>query len=293
MCTRTTPARANASAGKATEPDPQNGYAETVSRCQLQKGLDRRQVRAGQRSQNTLPFSIYLRSKEGTDHIYAGNSFEINGTVHHLDEQRVLFRQPAQGSRHVFSLQTSSGSRNAAGRDQRPQQETYGAASEVFDELGKRVKPTGAVPEIRKSTKIQKEPSIRDILQITSLANEVNFTDDFRGHMRRMIIPSNDCAAAECIWRLSYPYINVKLMEDGFYDPDSKKGIWLAGDYWFKGCLQRPDGIIKARGQDYIRIPTINDCDYTQRPPFCGSAQNTTSKADGPLLFEDSAEAAG
>ena len=93
-----------------------------------------------------------------------------------------------------------------------------------------------------------------------------------------MIIPSNDCAAAECISRLSYPYINVKLMEDGFFDRTSMKGIWLAGDYFFPGCLKRPEGIKKAKGQDFIRIDTINDCDQTKRPPFCGSAQNTTSK---------------
>src|SRR3569832_657048 len=33
-----------------------------------------------------IPFSIYLRST-GTDHIYAGNSFEIDNTIHHLDEE--------------------------------------------------------------------------------------------------------------------------------------------------------------------------------------------------------------
>jgi hypothetical protein len=129
-------------------------------------------------------------------------------------------------------------------------------------------------------------PSIRDILQITSLASPVTFTDDFRGHVRRMIIPSNDCAAAECIWRLSYPYINVKLMEDGFFDRGSMKGIWLCGDYFFPGCLKRTEGQIKARGQDFVRIDTVNDCDQTKHPPFCGSAQNTTSKEMARLFLK-------
>lgn len=222
-----------------------------------------------------IPFSIYLRST-GTNHIYAGNSVEINGTVHHLDEEE------------CFSASLIKVAAMFAAYKLRQEAETLRAdinsgavtvpLGKFFDKLAERVNPTTAVPKILNSDKIQKKPSIRDILQITSLASPVNFTDDFRGHMRRMIIPSNDCAAAECIWRLSYPYINVKLMEDGFYDPGSKKGIWLCGDYFFPGCLQRPEGQKKARGQDYIRIDTVNDCDQTKHPPFCGSAENTTSK---------------
>jgi hypothetical protein len=133
---------------------------------------------------------------------------------------------------------------------------------------------------------LQRKPSLRDILSITSLASPVTFTDDFHAHLRRMIIPSDDCNAAECIWRLSYPYINVKLMEDGFFDQGSMKGIWLAGDYWVKGCLKRKDLQYKSRGQDFVRIDTINDCDQTKRPPFCGSAQNTTSKEMARLYFK-------
>ena len=99
------------------------------------------------------------------------------------------------------------------------------------------------------------------------------------GHMYRMIVPSDDCSAGECISRLSYPYINVKLMEkvgdeDGFFDRGSMKGIWLAGDYIEDWC----PAAIKAKRQDFVRIDTKNDCDQTQDPPFCGSAENTTSK---------------
>jgi hypothetical protein len=52
-------------------------------------------------------------------------------------------------------------------------------------------------------------------------------------HMYRMIVPSNNASAGECIRRLGYAYINVKLMNAGLYDPQSTppKGIWLAGDY--------------------------------------------------------------
>jgi hypothetical protein len=99
------------------------------------------------------------------------------------------------------------------------------------------------------------------------------------GHMYRMIVPSDDCSAGECISRLSYPYINVKLMEkvgdeDGFFDAGLMKGIWLAGDYIEDWC----PAAIKAKRQDFVRIDTENDCDQTKDPPFCGSAENTTSK---------------
>jgi hypothetical protein len=221
-----------------------------------------------------IPISIYLRST-GTDHIYAGNSAVIDGTLHQLDLEE------------CFSASLMKVAAMFAAYKLRQEAETLRAdinsgtinvpVAKFFDKLAERVKPAGAVKKIRDNKKIQTAPSIPDILQITSLSTPVNFTDDFRGHMRRMIIPSNDCAAAECIWRLSYPYINVKLMEDGFFDQASMKGIWLAGDYFFPGCLKRPEGIKKARGQDYVRIPTVNDCDQTQHPPFCDSAQNTTS----------------
>lgn len=52
-------------------------------------------------------------------------------------------------------------------------------------------------------------------------------------HMYKMIVPSNNVSAGECIRRLGYAYINVKLMNAGFYDPASTppKGIWLAADF--------------------------------------------------------------
>lgn len=52
-------------------------------------------------------------------------------------------------------------------------------------------------------------------------------------HMYRMIVPSNNHSAGECIRRLGYAYINVKLMNHGLYNPSSSspRGIWLAGDF--------------------------------------------------------------
>ena len=52
-------------------------------------------------------------------------------------------------------------------------------------------------------------------------------------HMYKMIVWSNNVSAGECIRRLGYAYINVKLIEAGFFEPDADhpKGIWIGGDY--------------------------------------------------------------
>jgi len=235
-----------------------------------------------------VPFSIYLRSEEGTDPVYAGNSFEINGTVH-LDEQECfsgsLIKVAAMFS--AYKLRQEAETLRADIND--PKKNLAVPLAKFFDELAKRVDPTGdALTKIMDAARDSKNnipmaPSLRDILSITSLTTPVTFTDDFRGHLRRMIIISRDCDTAECIFRLSYPYINVKLMNEGFFHKDSMKGIWLAGDY-FPGrafCAEEAKASklkYKATGQEFVRIDTVNDCDQTKRPPFCGSAQNTTSK---------------
>ena len=71
-------------------------------------------------------------------------------------------------------------------------------------------------------------------------------------------------------------------MNEGYFHRDSMKGIWLCGDYFPNGgCAKEAQESklqYKATGQEFVRIDTVNDCDQTKHPPFCGSAQNTTSK---------------
>jgi hypothetical protein len=227
-----------------------------------------------------IPISIYLRST-GTDHIYAGNSVEINGTLHQLDLEE-CFSGSLIKMAAMFAAYTLRREADVLRIDMKEGVVDVPLAK-FFDKLAERVNPSNdALPEITTAAKDPKNnipmaPSLRDILSITSLTTPVTFTDDFRAHLRSMIIPSDDCDAAECIFRLSYPYINVKLMQEGYFHRDRRKGIWLCGDYFDKDlCLTRTD--LKTRGQAFIRIDTINDCDQTKHPPFCGSAQNTTSK---------------
>src|SRR5437016_584090 len=233
-----------------------------------------------------IPFSIYLEGVPGADYIYAGNSFEINGTVHHLDELECfsgsLIKVAAMFA--AFTLRREADVLRTDMRDGIVNE----PLSKFFDKLAERVNPTSdAVPEIMTAARIPKNnipmvPSLRDILSITDLDTAVTFTADFRAHLRRMIIRSRDCDTAECIFRLSYPYINVKLMNEGYFHRDSMKGIWLCGDYFPNGgCAKEAQESklqYKATGQEFVRIDTVNDCDQTKHPPFCGSAQNTTSK---------------
>src|SRR5215471_8498003 len=166
-----------------------------------------------------IPISIFLRSKGGP-HIYAGNSVKIGDTVHNLDQEECysasLIKVAAMFA--AFKLRKEA---EALRADINSGAVTV-TLTKFLDKLAERVNPTGAVPSILSATGIRMKPSLPDILSITSFASPVTFTSDFRAHLRQMIIPSDDCHAGECIWRLSYPYINVKLMEDGFFS--SMKG---------------------------------------------------------------------
>jgi hypothetical protein len=81
-------------------------------------------------------------------------------------------------------------------------------------------------------------------------------------HMYKMIVPSNNVSAAFCIRKLGYAYINVKLMQAGFYNAGSvpPKGVWLAADFG---------------GGPRVEIDSLNDGK---------SAQATTSREMGRLF---------
>jgi hypothetical protein len=53
----------------------------------------------------------------------------------------------------------------------------------------------------------------------------------FRDWMRLMLRWSNNAAAGKCIRVLSYPYLNGALAAAGFFDPLTKSGLWMSGDY--------------------------------------------------------------
>lgn len=60
----------------------------------------------------------------------------------------------------------------------------------------------------------------------------------FRDWMRLMMRWSSNEASSRCIRALGYPYLNGTLRSAGFFDPRSRAGLWISGDYlgndWLK-----------------------------------------------------------
>jgi hypothetical protein len=92
-------------------------------------------------------------------------------------------------------------------------------------------------------------PQYSQILAVTAESPvTVEFSGDFASHLKAMIENSSDSSSAVCIRRLGYAYINVALVNGGYFTPPSN-GIWLCGDY---GSGTR------------VEILTVNDQDAAQ-----------------------------
>jgi len=107
-------------------------------------------------------------------------------------------------------------------------------------------------------------PRYQDVLKVTIAGGvaQVQFDPVFANHLDLMIVPSNNNSAGECIRRLGYAYINVKLKNAGFYKPAITSGIWLAADF---------------AGLTRVEIDSVNDGK---------SAQCTTSRQMGDLFAQ-------
>jgi len=217
-----------------------------------------------------VPISIFLRSK-GAIHPYAGKFDEEHHFSASLIKVAAMF---AAFKLRREALLLAEKVKNGTVVLSAPANQ-----ANFFKKLDEQFNPNNAVLGIASRNDINKRPKYAEILSVTGFPNlasiNVEFTPGFKNHIRQMIVPSNNCSAGECIVTLGYPYINVKLMEDGFFDgptwdTPTPKGIWLCGDYIDDDCFN------KAKKQPYIRITTVNDCHEDTH--FCGSAQNTTSK---------------
>jgi hypothetical protein len=232
----------------------------------------------------SIPVSIFLQGS-GDQHIYAGNSDTFGGVLHRLDDEE-YFSASLVKVAAMFAAFALRAEARALIDDIKAGTVTSTTATDFFSKLAAGFNPNDAVTDIKNATGIQRKPTLTEVLSVTGFptasALAADFSAEFRSHMRKMIVPSDDCSAGECIWRLSYPYINVKLMLAGFFDAASMKGIWLAGDYIIGTCPPAT----RARKQNFVRIKTINDCDQTTTPPFCGSAQNTTSRLMAKLYLQ-------
>lgn len=75
-------------------------------------------------------------------------------------------------------------------------------------------------------------PQYTQILKVTNGSPvAVEFSDNFGQHLKAMIEDSSDPSSVQCIRRLGYAYINVALVNGGYFDTPTTNGIWLCGDY--------------------------------------------------------------
>ncbi|HZP85667.1 MAG TPA: hypothetical protein VFB54_02535 [Burkholderiales bacterium] len=164
-----------------------------------------------------------------------------------------------------------------AAHDLRAQARMHAATQSFADvatfqaSLASVVNPSGAVAQLR-SMGVGLMPNLSSILGgfRPSGPNKVEFMPAFRDHhLSNNAADENSVfhnAGARAIIRaLGYSYINVSMMRSGFYDPTTRKGIWLAGDY--SGDIKD-----KALRLPVSRVPVVND-DVPE-----GGAQAITTK---------------
>lgn len=83
-----------------------------------------------------------------------------------------------------------------------------------------------AYEDIREADNLGEDAQGNPIENARSLAARAKMS-----HMYLMIVFSDNASAAQCITRLGYAYINVKLMEAKLFNRTSGKGIWVGGDF--------------------------------------------------------------
>ena len=104
---------------------------------------------------------------------------------------------------------------------------------------------TAITPEINSTIKPPKYELIFSIIPLVTGGFGLMFSDTFQTNMIRMIVNSDNSAAAVSINALGYSWVNGTLHAGGFFFPEVKTGMWLAGT--FAGLLTP------------INIPSIND----------------------------------
>src|SRR5437773_11087024 len=179
MCSITTPARVPQRAVKPLGQIKKTVTLKTYLGASYKKVWAAGKLNPDHGLRTHVPISIYLRST-GTHHIYAGNSFEINGTVHHLDELE-CFSGSLIKVAAMFAAFTLRREADVLRTDMKEGIVNV-PLSKFFDKLAERVDPTSnALPLITKAARdptnrIPMVPSLRDILSITDLDTAVTFT---------------------------------------------------------------------------------------------------------------------
>jgi hypothetical protein len=79
----------------------------------------------------------------------------------------------------------------------------------------------------------------------------------FREMLTSMTLMSNAHAAAVVIDAVGFPYLNGLMREAGFFDPGSKKGLWVSGNYRGGDWKEKVDLMdLSARGTTHYKSTT-------------------------------------
>jgi hypothetical protein len=154
------------------------------------------------------------------------------------------------------------------------QDDTATTPAEVFSHLASHDLNgtiTSAVPRIPSDQR--KAPEYQSIFVAIPTVDgtfAVDFNGDFNTQMRAMIVNGSNEAAAQCIKRLGYSWINGALGAGGFFN-SANQGIWLAGTF---------TGLLPA-----VRVDSVNDGPVAQATT-CVDLANLYALMIGGLLVD-------
>jgi len=100
-------------------------------------------------------------------------------------------------------------------------------------------------PGITEAMKVPNYSAVFVAIPLVTGGFALEFTGDYTTQMRLMIARSDNGAAAQCITRLGYSWLNGALASGGFFDTPTQQGTWLAGTF--------------TGGQPFVRISSKND----------------------------------
>jgi hypothetical protein len=90
-------------------------------------------------------------------------------------------------------------------------------------------------------------------------AGKVELLPAFNTQATIMVVRSDAGGASKVIDAVGFPYLNGALREAGFYDPASRRGLWISGNYlgrnWRSSTEPEP-GVLSARGAKHYKPTT-------------------------------------
>jgi hypothetical protein len=123
-----------------------------------------------------------------------------------------------------------------------------------------------------------RHPDFPQLDQIFTSAGDIDFNDDFKKHLTDMVQVSKNEAAAECVHRLGYQYINGALAAAGLFDSAGSGGLWVGGDY-VKGDYAK-----RRKYEDFEEIPVNKGVNKAIHDPKGVTTQGATAESVAKFL---------